>query len=119
MLDFYLNIIFFISLSIVTILLGRGLERVDQSVFVENKKDIFEKIYSTLHLAEVDAILNKFYEKYLRLIRLTALKVDNLTNIKLNKIISQKKEALNSSSVDMRRELKSETTDNQLNKKDQ
>ena len=100
MLDFSLNLIIFISLALVVFVLGRGLSRVDKvGVSAERRPDVFEKIDAVLQLKKIDDLLNRVFKRSLHRVRLTALKIDNLTHNRLNKIGDQgteKKELSNS-----------------------
>lgn len=91
MYNFFLQTIAFVSLGAIIYLFARAIPRVNDSG-EENigkpsgLRSYFDRLGSRLPLSKIDAILNSFFEKFLRKSKVIVMKVDNLLNMYINKV---------------------------------
>ena len=85
MYDLLLQTSFFLSLGAIIYLLSRAIPRVTETGEVKHAQSRFDRFLMRLPLNKIDGRLNLFFEKILRRMRVSILKLDNLVNQYLNK----------------------------------
>lgn len=83
MFSFILEIIIFVSLSVVVYLLARTLPRIDDSA-VTKDPSMFKTHWLMAYLERFDEWLKVFLEKFLRRLKVWILKFDNVVSERLN-----------------------------------
>ena len=83
MFSFILEIIIFVSLSVVVYLLARTLPRIDDSA-VTKDPSVFKTHWLMAYLERFDEWLKIFLEKFLRRVKVWILKFDNVVSERLN-----------------------------------
>ncbi|MDP3901770.1 MAG: hypothetical protein Q8Q37_02250 [bacterium] len=86
MYNFILQTAVILSLGVMIYLVARVRARVEILPETNERKDYVDKIMNKLPLARIDAALHTFFGKTLRKFKVLVMKVDNLTNIYINKL---------------------------------
>ncbi|MDP2696352.1 MAG: hypothetical protein Q8O87_03845 [bacterium] len=86
MYNFILQTTVILALGIVVFLVARVKSRVGVAPDTNERKDYVDNIMTKLPLAKIDNTLNSFFGKSLRKFKVVVMKVDNLTNIYINKL---------------------------------
>ncbi len=84
MFSFILEIIIFVSLSVMVYLLARTLPRIDDSVTAK-ELSILKTHWLMAYLEKFDEWLKIFFEKFLRRVKVWILKFDNVVSERLNR----------------------------------
>ncbi len=85
MYDFVAQMVLVGSLAVIVYLMARALPRTDNFESIE-RSDYFDKAIKKLPLEKADLMMQGFFEKFLRKLKIAVLKVDNLINEYLGKI---------------------------------
>ncbi len=86
MYNFILQISLMASLGIMVYLFARGVSRVSDSIEEDAQKSKFDKLIDFLPLEKIDLVINEYFEKILRKIKLILMKLDNVVSNRLDKI---------------------------------
>ncbi len=84
MFSFILEIIIFVSLSVIVYLLARTLPRIDDSAITKDPLE-FRTHWLMAYLEKFDEWLKIFFEKFLRRVKVWILKLDNVVSERLSR----------------------------------